>query len=120
MVLIHDASVSSSSRSRKPIAASRTDATSSVDASTEQEIKLALREVMQGRTTLIIAHRLSTISLATHVVVLDHGRIVAQGEHAALLERSPVYQEIYNHGLVERTFVQLDPDGAPIEKEDVA
>jgi hypothetical protein len=54
------------------------------------------------------------------VVVLDRGRIVAQGEHAALLEQSPVYQEIYNHGLVERTFVQLDPDGAPIEKEDVA
>ncbi|HSS55899.1 MAG TPA: ABC transporter ATP-binding protein [Gaiellales bacterium] len=96
------------------------DATASVDANTEARIKLALREVMQGRTTLIIAHRLSTISLATHVVVLDHGRIVAQGEHAALLERSPVYQEIYNHGLVERTFVQLDPDGAPIEKEDVA
>ena len=96
------------------------DATASVDANTEARIKLALREVMQGRTTLIIAHRLSTISLATHVVVLDHGRIVAQGEHAALLEQSPVYQEIYNHGLVERTFVQLDPDGAPIEKEDVA
>jgi ATP-binding cassette subfamily B protein len=96
------------------------DATASVDANTEARIKLALREVMEGRTTLIIAHRLSTISLATRVVVLDRGRIVAQGEHAALLEQSPVYQEIYNHGLVERTFVQLDPDGAPIEKEDVA
>jgi len=96
------------------------DATAAVDATTEARIRLGLREAMKGRTTLIIAHRLSTISLATHVVVLDHGRIVAQGEHAALLERSPVYQEIYNHGLVERTFVQLDPDGAPIEKEDVA
>jgi ABC-type multidrug transport system fused ATPase/permease subunit len=96
------------------------DATASVDANTEARIKLALREVMRGRTTLIIAHRLSTISLADHVVVLDRGRIVARGEHAALLEQSPVYQEIYNHGLVDRTFVQLDPDGAPIEKEDVA
>jgi ABC-type multidrug transport system fused ATPase/permease subunit len=96
------------------------DATASVDATTEARIKLALREVMRGRTTLIIAHRLSTISLATTVVVLDRGRIVARGEHAALLEESPVYQEIYRHGLVERTFVQLDPDGAPIEKEDVA
>jgi ATP-binding cassette subfamily B protein len=96
------------------------DATASVDANTEAKIKRALREVMQGRTTLIIAHRLSTISLASRVVVLDRGRIVAQGEHAALLDQSPVYQEIYNHGLVERTFVQLDPDGAPIEKEDVA
>ncbi|MDX6548511.1 MAG: ATP-binding cassette, subfamily multidrug efflux pump [Gaiellales bacterium] len=96
------------------------DATASVDANTEARIKLALREVMRGRTTLIIAHRLSTISLADHVVVLDRGRIVARGEHAALLEQSPVYQEIYHHGLVDRTFVQLDPDGAPIEKEDVA
>jgi ABC-type multidrug transport system fused ATPase/permease subunit len=93
------------------------DATASVDATTEARIKLALREVMTGRTTLIIAHRLSTISLADHVVVLDRGRIVARGEHAALLEQSPVYQEIYHHGLVERTFVQLDPDGAPIEKD---
>ncbi|MDX6520694.1 MAG: ATP-binding cassette, subfamily multidrug efflux pump [Gaiellales bacterium] len=93
------------------------DATASVDATTEARIKLALREVMKGRTTLIIAHRLSTISLADHVVVLDQGRIVARGEHAALLEQSPVYQEIYHHGLVERTFVQLDPDGAPIEKD---
>src|SRR4029078_9914827 len=91
------------------------DATASVDANTEARIKLALREVMQGRTTLIIAHRLSTISLATHVVVLDHGRIVAQGEHAALLERSPVYQEIYNHGLLQWTVVKLDPERAPLE-----
>jgi len=96
------------------------DATASVDASTEARIKLALREVMQGRTTLIIAHRLSTISLATRVVVLEHGRIVADGAPDALLDESPVYQEIYRHGLVERTFVQLDPDGAQIEKEDVA
>jgi ABC-type multidrug transport system fused ATPase/permease subunit len=96
------------------------DATASVDANTEAKIKLALREVMLGRTTLIIAHRLSTISLATRVVVLDRGRIVAQGQHANLIEESSVYQEIYRHGLVDRTFIQLDPDGAPIEKEDVA
>jgi ABC-type multidrug transport system fused ATPase/permease subunit len=96
------------------------DATASVDASTEAKIKVALREVMAGRTTLIIAHRLSTISLADDVVVLDRGRIVARGAHAQLLDESPVYQEIYRHGLVDRTFVQLDPDGAPIQKEDVA
>ena len=50
------------------------DATSSVDASTEQKIKLALDEAMAGRTTFVIAHRLSTISLADEIVVLDHGR----------------------------------------------
>ena len=51
------------------------DATSSVDASTERQIKLALDEAMAGRTTFIIAHRLSTIALADEIVVLDHGRI---------------------------------------------
>ena len=61
------------------------DATSSVDASTEQSIKLALDEAMAGRTTFVIAHRLSTISLADEIVVLDHGRIVAHGDHEHLL-----------------------------------
>ena len=90
------------------------DATASVDASTEAKIKLALREVMKGRTTLIIAHRLSTISMADAVVVLDAGRIVAQRPARRLLiDRSPVYRQIHEHGLVDRTFVQLDPDGAP-------
>jgi ABC-type multidrug transport system fused ATPase/permease subunit len=93
------------------------DATASVDASTEAKIKLALREVMKGRTTLIIAHRLSTISMADTVVVLDAGRVVASGTPDALLETSDVYRQIHEHGLVDRTFVQLDPDGAPIEKD---
>src|ERR687883_786232 len=62
------------------------DATASVDATTEARIKLALREVMRGRTTLIIAHRLSTIALADEVVVLDAGRVVARGAHADVLE----------------------------------
>ena len=51
------------------------DATSSVDATTEREIKAALREVMEGRTTFVIAHRLSTIALADDIVVLEQGRV---------------------------------------------
>ena len=70
------------------------DATSSVDASTEQSIKLALAEAMAGRTTFVIAHRLSTIELADQIVVLDHGRIVAEGNHEQLLEASELYREI--------------------------
>jgi ABC-type multidrug transport system fused ATPase/permease subunit len=70
------------------------DATSSVDASTERSIKLALTEAMAGRTTFVIAHRLSTIELADQIVVLEHGRIVAQGNHEELLERSELYREI--------------------------
>ena len=75
------------------------DATSSVDASTERLIKLALAEAMQGRTTFVVAHRLSTIALADEIVVLDHGRIVARGDHAELLERSELYREIVEKGL---------------------
>ena len=55
------------------------DATSSVDASTEQEIKSALRSAMVGRTTFVIAHRLSTITLADEIVVLERGRVAARG-----------------------------------------
>ncbi|HEY4280004.1 MAG TPA: ABC transporter ATP-binding protein [Conexibacter sp.] len=78
------------------------DATSSVDASTEQEIKQALREVMAGRTTFVIAHRLSTIALADEVVVLERGRVVAQGTHAELLESDDFYAEIAQFGLPRR------------------
>ena len=86
------------------------DATASVDATTEGKIKLALREVMQGRTTIIIAHRLSTISLAQRVVVLDAGRVVADGDHATVAATSEIYARIRDHGLLDRTFVDLDGD----------
>src|SRR5919108_299407 len=81
------------------------DATSSVDATTENRIKRALREVMEGRTTFIIAHRLSTIALADEVVVLEEGRLAARGSHEELLERSPLYREIVERGLPDRVFL---------------
>jgi ABC-type multidrug transport system fused ATPase/permease subunit len=77
------------------------DATASVDATTEAQIRLGLREAMKGRTTLIVAHRLSTISLADELVVLEHGRVVARGRHEELLDESAVYREIHDHGLLE-------------------
>jgi ABC-type multidrug transport system fused ATPase/permease subunit len=82
------------------------DATASVDATTEARIRMALREVMKGRTTIIIAHRLSTIALADELVVLDGGRIAARGTHDELIESSPVYRDIYEHGLLEREFAE--------------
>jgi ABC-type multidrug transport system fused ATPase/permease subunit len=85
------------------------DATSSVDASTEQEIKQALREVMAGRTTFVIAHRLSTIALADDIVVLEDGQIAARGTHAELLERSELYHEIATKGLPDQVFLNRDP-----------
>jgi ABC-type multidrug transport system fused ATPase/permease subunit len=80
------------------------DATASVDATTEALIKRGLREVMRGRTTIIIAHRLSTISLADDIVVLDSGEIAARGTHEELIATSPVYRDIYDHGLLEQEF----------------
>jgi ABC-type sugar transport system ATPase subunit len=78
------------------------DATASVDATTEALIREGLREAMRERTTIIIAHRLSTIALADEVVVLEHGRIAARGTQAELLRTSGVFQELHEHGLLQR------------------
>jgi ATP-binding cassette subfamily B protein len=84
------------------------DATSSVDASTEQSIKLALAEAMAGRTTFVIAHRLSTIALADEIAVLEHGRLVAYGDHRELLQASGLYREICEKGLPESVFMTTE------------
>jgi ABC-type multidrug transport system fused ATPase/permease subunit len=84
------------------------DATSSVDATTEEAIKSGLAEVMSGRTTFIIAHRLSTVSLADEVVVIDGGHIVDRGTHKELLAGCGFYREIAEHGLADSVFLQRD------------
>jgi ATP-binding cassette, subfamily B, bacterial len=70
------------------------DATSSVDARMEEEIRSALREVMRGRTTVIVSHRLSTISLADQVVLVDEGKVAATGTHAELMRTCRRYAEV--------------------------
>jgi len=75
------------------------DATSSVDTETERLIQLALERLMLGRTSFVIAQRLSTVRTADLILVLDKGRIAAQGSHAELLRTSGLYAEIYHRQL---------------------
>lgn len=71
------------------------EATSALDTESERIVQLALENLMQGRTSIVIAHRLSTILTADKIVVMEKGRIVAQGPHAELLETCPLYAKLY-------------------------
>ena len=77
------------------------EATSQVDADSEAKIHKAIEEVMQDRTTFIIAHRFSTVVAADVIVVMDRGRIVAQGQHEELIQTCPIYQGLYETQLVK-------------------
>jgi len=77
------------------------DSTSAVDVQTEVLIQHALDRLMEGRTSFVIAQRISTVLHADNIIVLEKGRVVAQGKHADLMETSEVYAEIYRSQLVE-------------------
>jgi subfamily B ATP-binding cassette protein MsbA len=84
------------------------EASASLDAESEQLVQDALERLMEGRTTLVIAHRLSTVIRADRILVLDEGRIQAQGTHADLLERSPIYSRLYRRQF-EDALASVDP-----------
>jgi len=75
------------------------DSTSSVDVDTETKIQAGLDTVMRGRTSFVVAQRISTVLNADKIVVLDRGKIVAEGRHSELLKSSPIYKEIYDSQL---------------------
>ena len=79
------------------------DSTSSVDMKTESQIQIALDRLMKGRTSFVIAQRISTVMQADLILVMDKGQIVARGNHAELMEDSPIYAEIYNSQLIGET-----------------
>ncbi|WP_105200342.1 ABC transporter transmembrane domain-containing protein [Pseudoalteromonas sp. T1lg10] len=70
------------------------EATSALDAQSEHHVQAALTELMKSRTTLIIAHRLSTVMHADRIVVMDKGKVVASGDHASLMQQSPLYRKL--------------------------
>ncbi len=81
------------------------DSTSAIDSATEDQIQRAIRQAAQGRTTFLITHRLSQIRWADLIVVLEHGRVAAVGDHAQLLQKSAAYQRIFAR---YRRWEQLD------------
>ncbi|WP_231884787.1 ABC transporter ATP-binding protein [Paenibacillus elgii] len=82
------------------------EATASIDTETELKIQEALKTLMAGRTSFIIAHRLSTIRHADHILVLDHGRIMEQGNHEELMQHQGIY-----HGLIQAQYRFLKETG---------
>ncbi len=83
------------------------DSTSSVDVETETKIQDALERQIGEHTTLVVAQRISTVLNADKIVVLEHGRIAAEGTHRQLMERSPIYQEIYASQLGDNNSVNV-------------
>ncbi|MBI1979470.1 MAG: ATP-binding cassette domain-containing protein, partial [Elusimicrobia bacterium] len=71
------------------------EATSSLDSESERLVQEALERLMQSRTVLVVAHRLSTIRKADRILVLENGRIIEEGQHDSLLEKSGLYKKLY-------------------------
>jgi ATP-binding cassette subfamily B multidrug efflux pump len=90
------------------------DSTSSVDVETETKIQNAMQVLMQDRTSFVVAQRISTVLNADKIVVIDRGKVAAEGTHAELIQTSPIYQEIYDSQLgggVRAEIVQAEEAG---------
>ena len=79
------------------------EATSSLDPATEEQVEEALRKLLRGRTSVVIAHRLSTAEHADRVLVVDHGRVVEEGNHAQLVAKGGYYSALYRQWTAGRS-----------------
>jgi len=91
------------------------DSTSSVDVETETKIQDALEKNMHSHTSFVVAQRISTVLNADKIIVIDKGRVVAQGTHKKLLATSPIYQEIYESQLGNGNGFHADEPGKILE-----
>ena len=82
------------------------DSLSAVDTKTENNILNNLQDIMKGRTSIIISHRVSSAKLADHIIVLDDGQIIEQGNHNSLIDRAGVYKELYEKQLKSDEIVE--------------
>jgi ATP-binding cassette subfamily B protein len=89
------------------------DSTSSVDTETEAQIRAALKNLMEDRTTFIIAHRIQSVMNAYLILVFDKGKIIQKGTHEELMRTSGMYQEIFN--IQTRIEVELEKEIASVE-----
>lgn len=81
------------------------EATASLDADNENEIRLALDSLITGKTAIVIAHKLNTITNADNIIVLDKGRILEEGNHKKLVDKNGYYKKVYNEQLEAKTWV---------------
>ena len=93
------------------------EATSALDSKSEQAIQTQLKEIARQRTTLVIAHRLSTIADAGQILVLDHGRIVERGTHAALIAADGLYKQMWDRQQARQDEGQDGVLASPLEVE---
>jgi ATP-binding cassette subfamily B protein len=97
------------------------DATSAIDVKIESQIHEALHTLMEGRTTIVVAHRLSTISLADRVLLLEGGRVIADGTHNELMAREPRYvavlANVEDHEFKEQPVEVPDVAPGPVEQQ---
>ena len=86
-----------------------------MDVETETKIQTALEQIMKGRTCFVVAQRISTVLNADKIIVLDRGKIAAEGTHGELILSSSIYQEIYESQLGGG--LQLEPAGGLLAEE---